>query len=65
MFLVLFSLSLFLENIQEYKGPRKADGIVTYLEEQNSPASAEIKSVEDATNLFGEDNIFIVRTFEL
>jgi hypothetical protein len=35
------------------------------LEEQNSPASAEIKSVEDAANLIGEDNIFIVRTFEL
>uniref|UniRef100_A0A2N9GSR9 Secretory carrier-associated membrane protein n=1 Tax=Fagus sylvatica TaxID=28930 RepID=A0A2N9GSR9_FAGSY len=54
---------LFLENNQEYKGPRKADGIVTYLEEQNSPASAEIKSVEDAANLFGEDNIFIVGIF--
>uniref|UniRef100_A0A2N9GX93 Thioredoxin domain-containing protein n=1 Tax=Fagus sylvatica TaxID=28930 RepID=A0A2N9GX93_FAGSY len=51
------------KNIQEYKGPRKADGIVAYLEEQNSPASAEIKSVEDAANLIGEDNIFIVGIF--
>lgn len=43
---------------QDYKGPRDADGIVDYLKKQSGPASAEIKSAEDASNLI--KNVFIV-----
>ena len=43
---------------QDYKGPREADGIVDYLKQQNGPASAEIKSAEDASNLIKD--VFIV-----
>lgn len=32
------------QNIQEYNGPREADGIVDYLKKQVGPASSEIKS---------------------
>ena len=35
--------------VQEYNGPREADGIVTYLKKQSGPASFEIKSAEDAS----------------
>ncbi|XP_030455068.1 protein disulfide-isomerase [Syzygium oleosum] len=49
--------------IQEYKGPREADGIVTYLKKQSGPPSAEIKSVEDASTLIREKNIVIVGIF--
>ncbi|KAA8546418.1 hypothetical protein F0562_002843 [Nyssa sinensis] len=39
------------KNVQVYKGPRDADGIVAYLKKQSGPASTEIKSVEDASRL--------------
>lgn len=39
------------KNIQEYKGPREAEGIVEYLKKQVGPASKEIKAPEDATHL--------------
>lgn len=39
------------KNIQEYKGPREAEGIVEYLKKQVGPASKEIKAPEDATYL--------------
>jgi len=48
---------------QEYKGPREADGIVDYLKKQSGPASAEIKSVEDASRLIDDKKIFIVGVF--
>jgi len=48
------------KNIQEYKGPREADGIVDYLKKQNGPASTEIKSADEATALIGENKIAIV-----
>lgn len=44
----------------EYKGPREADGIVAYLKKQSGPASAEIKSVEDASSLIDDQKIVIV-----
>jgi protein disulfide-isomerase A1 len=47
-------------DVQEYNGPRDADGIVEYLKKQVGPASVEIKSVEDATNLIGDDDVVIV-----
>ncbi|CAL1362421.1 unnamed protein product [Linum trigynum] len=49
--------------IQEYKGPREADGIVEYLKKQSGPASSEIKSAEDASTLIDETKIFIVGVF--
>ncbi|KAI3462416.1 hypothetical protein Pfo_019079 [Paulownia fortunei] len=51
------------KSIQGYKGPREADGIVDYLKKQVGPASAEIKSVEDAGSLIDEKKIFIVGVF--
>ncbi|XP_022773274.1 protein disulfide-isomerase-like [Durio zibethinus] len=51
------------KNIQEYKGPREADGIVEYLKKQSGPASAEIKSVEDASNLIDDKKIVVVGVF--
>ncbi|KZV19042.1 protein disulfide-isomerase [Dorcoceras hygrometricum] len=51
------------KSIQEYKGPRDADGIVGYLKKQVGPASTEIKSVEDAGSLIDDNTIFIVGVF--
>lgn len=51
------------KNLQEYKGPREAVGIVAYLEKEVAPASAEIKSLEDATSVINENKIFIVSAF--
>lgn len=48
------------KTIQEYKGPREADGIVEYLKKQSGPASAEIKSAEDASSFIGEKKLVIV-----
>lgn len=45
---------------QEYKGPREADGIVSYLKKQVGPASTEIKSAEDASSLIDEKKITLV-----
>ncbi|OVA07932.1 Thioredoxin [Macleaya cordata] len=49
--------------VQEYKGPREADGIVEYLKKQVGPASSEIKSLEDAGNLISDKKIFVVGVF--
>lgn len=46
--------------IQEYKGPREADGLVAYLKKQAGPSSAEIKSREDSANLIDEKRLFVV-----
>ncbi|KAJ8553065.1 hypothetical protein K7X08_020458 [Anisodus acutangulus] len=51
------------KKVQEYNGPRDAAGIVSYLKKQVGPASAEIKSKEDATNLIDEKKIFVVGIF--
>ncbi|KAL2892948.1 Protein disulfide-isomerase [Bienertia sinuspersici] len=51
------------KHIQEYKGPREAEGIVEYLKKQSGPASVEIKSVEDATTLIGDKKVVIVGIF--
>ncbi|KAK9945823.1 hypothetical protein M0R45_011319 [Rubus argutus] len=52
------------KSIQEYKGPREADGIVAYLKKQSGPASVEIKSADEATTLVGEKKIVIVGVFQ-
>lgn len=49
--------------IQDYKGPREADGIVTYLKKQSGPASMEIKSMEDAGKLIDDNKIAVVGIF--
>ncbi|OIV96659.1 hypothetical protein TanjilG_09201 [Lupinus angustifolius] len=51
------------KNIQDYKGPRQADGIADYLKKQSGPASSEIKSADDASALIGENKIAIVGIF--
>lgn len=51
------------KNIQEYKGPREADGIANYLKKQAGPPSTEIKSVEDANSLINDKKIFVVGVF--
>jgi len=48
------------KNIQEYKGPREADGIVDYLKKQSGPASTEIKSADEAAALIGNNKVAIV-----
>ncbi|KAL8485638.1 hypothetical protein ACS0TY_027794 [Phlomoides rotata] len=49
--------------VQEYKGPRDADGIITYLKKQSGPASIEIKSPEDASVIIDEYKILVVGVF--
>ncbi|KAF7130493.1 hypothetical protein RHSIM_Rhsim10G0129000 [Rhododendron simsii] len=51
------------KNVQEFKGPREADGIVAYLKKETGPASVEIKSVEDITSLINDSKIFVVGVF--
>ncbi|XAR62812.1 Protein disulfide-isomerase [Bertholletia excelsa] len=51
------------KNIQEYKGPRDAEGIIEYLKKQSGPASAEIKSVDDANALINGNKIIVVGIF--
>ncbi|XP_027339712.1 protein disulfide-isomerase [Abrus precatorius] len=51
------------KNVQEYKGPREADGIVDYLKKQSGPASSEIKSADDAAALIGVNKVAIVGVF--
>ncbi|XP_024982934.1 protein disulfide-isomerase-like [Cynara cardunculus var. scolymus] len=51
------------KRVQDYKGPRDAQGIVAYLKKQSGPASAQIKSTEDATHLIDGDEIVIVGVF--
>ena len=43
--------------VQEYKGPREADGIVSYLKKQSGPASFEIKSGDDVV---GDKKVVVV-----
>ncbi|KAG4925452.1 hypothetical protein JHK87_050992 [Glycine soja] len=44
-------------NVQEYKGPREADGIVDYLKKQSGPASTEIKFVDEPIAFVGENKV--------
>ncbi|XP_076911469.1 protein disulfide-isomerase-like [Bidens hawaiensis] len=51
------------KTVQDYKGPREAQGIVAYLKKQAGPASMEIKSTQDANDLIHGDKIVIVGIF--
>lgn len=46
--------------VQEYKGPREAEGIVTYLKKQSGPATFEIKSPEEANSIIDDNKILVV-----
>lgn len=48
------------KKVQEYKGPREADGIVEYLKKQSGPASVEIKTAEDVSKFVDDKNIVVV-----
>lgn len=48
------------EVVQDYKGPREADGIVEFLKKQVGPASFEIKTPEDAGSLIDDKKVFVV-----
>ncbi|XP_010521263.1 PREDICTED: protein disulfide isomerase-like 1-1 [Tarenaya hassleriana] len=48
---------------QDYNGPREAEGIVAYLKKQSGPASAEIKSAEDAAEVVGDKKVVVVGVF--
>lgn len=50
------------KSVQEYKGPREAEGIVEYLKKQSGPASVEIKSADHAATFVG-DKLVIVGIF--
>ncbi|KAG2318666.1 hypothetical protein Bca4012_055138 [Brassica carinata] len=47
--------------VQEYNGPREADGIVTYLKKQSGPASFEVKSADDAAEF--DKKVIVVGVF--
>ncbi|GAA0159270.1 chaperone [Lithospermum erythrorhizon] len=49
--------------IQDYKGPREADGIISYLKKLLGPASAEITSPHDFSSKFDQKKISIVGIF--
>ncbi|KAI4375136.1 hypothetical protein MLD38_013042 [Melastoma candidum] len=51
------------KTVQEYKGPRDADGIVDYLKKQSGPASVEITSVEVANSVIDDKKVIIVGVF--
>ncbi|KAJ6735828.1 PROTEIN DISULFIDE ISOMERASE [Salix viminalis] len=50
-------------SVSEYKGPHDADGIVEYLKKLTGPASAELKSADDATSFIGDNKVVIVGVF--
>ncbi|KAK4490118.1 hypothetical protein RD792_000775 [Penstemon davidsonii] len=49
--------------VEEYKGPRDAEGIVTYVKKQSGPASIEIKSPEYANSVIDDNKILVVGVF--
>ncbi|CAN1176144.1 Protein disulfide-isomerase [Linum perenne] len=51
------------KSVQDYKGPREAEGIVDFLKKQSGPASTEIKSAEQASTFVGDSKIVIVGVF--
>ncbi|KAJ8441218.1 hypothetical protein Cgig2_024947 [Carnegiea gigantea] len=51
------------EIVQNYKGPRDADGIVQYIKKQLGPSSVEIKSKDDVAAVIDEKKIFIAGVF--
>lgn len=50
--------------MQEYNGPREANGIVKYMQSQVGPSSKEISSEEDFDKLLGKSEAVVVGFFE-
>ncbi|EFJ34965.1 hypothetical protein SELMODRAFT_142613 [Selaginella moellendorffii] len=50
--------------VEEYKGPRDADGIVSYLKKQAGPATVELTSTEEAGDFVGQNKIAIIGVFK-
>ncbi|XP_078155646.1 UDP-N-acetylglucosamine transferase subunit alg14-like isoform X2 [Carex rostrata] len=50
-------------SVQEYKGPREAEGIVKYLKKQVGPASVEIKTADEAAKLTEGKKVFITISY--
>lgn len=48
------------KSVQDYNGPREAEGIVTYLKKQSGPASVEIKAADAAAEIVGDKNVVAV-----
>lgn len=51
------------EIVRDYKGPRNADGIVSYLKKQVGPPSAEITTAEEGEKFVEEADILVVGVF--
>ena len=51
-------------NVGDYKGPRKAAGIVEYLQEQSLPATVEIKAKEDMASYAAQGKMVCLGFFE-
>ncbi|CAN8234163.1 unnamed protein product [Cochlearia groenlandica] len=51
------------KSVQDYNGPREADGIVSYVKKQSGPASVEIKSADAASEVVGDQSVVIVGVF--
>ncbi|KAL9269170.1 disulfide-isomerase-like protein, partial [Drosera capensis] len=47
--------------VQDYKGPRDADGIVDYVKKQTDPASILIMTYTETKAVFGGYNVVVVR----
>ncbi|XP_047342114.1 protein disulfide-isomerase-like [Impatiens glandulifera] len=51
------------KDIQEYKGPREAQGIVDYLKKQSGPSSFLIKTSEIVNSLIDANKVVVVGVF--
>lgn len=49
--------------VRDFKGPRDADGIVSYLKKESGPPSQEITSAEQGQKLVEDNDILIVGIF--
>ncbi|MCO5562522.1 hypothetical protein L7F22_016149 [Adiantum nelumboides] len=49
--------------VRDYKGPREADGIVSYLKKEAGPPSEEIVSLEQGETLRNESDVIVVGVF--
>ncbi|MCO5559651.1 hypothetical protein L7F22_013252 [Adiantum nelumboides] len=50
--------------VRDYKGPRDADGIISYLKKQVGPPSSEIKTAEEGEKLVDQAGVLVVGVFE-
>eukprot|EP00475_Leptophrys_vorax_P005923 TRINITY_DN1359_c0_g2_i1.p1 TRINITY_DN1359_c0_g2~~TRINITY_DN1359_c0_g2_i1.p1 ORF type:complete len:528 (+),score=116.19 TRINITY_DN1359_c0_g2_i1:93-1586(+) len=48
---------------EEYKGPRDAAGIVSYLKKQSGPATSQVTTAKDITDITKEEDVVVVGLF--